>query len=430
MILLTITKRFDMRINTLLLFLFFELNLFVGLIGCNTTEPNNNLQINVEDISCTEAWINVTGQTGREVVLNRDDKGVQRFTLSTSPQTIYDDSLLPNKSYTYQVSSIQNREASSKITVTTLDTSSTNYSWQTLTFGGAASSIFEDVAIVNENDVWAVGTIFVYDSTGQVDPNIYNAVHWDGSKWNLIRLQFFTFCGQNHTGIYPAKSVFLLNDGEIVISSGSELTYIKDQKQINTECVPVSVNKIWGTNSNDFFIAGNSGNIAHYQNGSWQKIESGTNTDIQDIWGNNSSSGENLILYTGYQEIHRLTNNTETEEIPIPLNRIIRSVWFQTKYKIYAAGDGIFTSIDMKNWKEEDIPDEYATFKIRGTNVNYIWSTGGYGFTGFFNGIRWYTIAEAGLSRGNYYSLDVKDNIVVLVGSNGSSALITIGKRK
>jgi hypothetical protein len=156
MILLTIIKRFDMRTITLLLFLVFELNLFVGLVGCNTTEPNNNLQINVDDISCSEAWINITRQTGNEVVLNRDDKEVQRITLTSSPQIIYDDSLLPNKSYTYQA--LRNNEASNKITITTLDTTSNDYSWQTFTFGGAASSSFEDVVIVNENDIWAVGT--------------------------------------------------------------------------------------------------------------------------------------------------------------------------------------------------------------------------------------------------------------------------------
>jgi hypothetical protein len=83
------------------------LSLFNGLIGCNTTEPNNNLQIDIEDVSCTEAWINVTGQTGDEVILSRDDKEVQRFTLTSSPRTVYDDSSSAKQDLF--MSSIQNR---------------------------------------------------------------------------------------------------------------------------------------------------------------------------------------------------------------------------------------------------------------------------------------------------------------------------------
>ncbi len=82
---------------------FMPLALTISFLSCNTTEPEKQkLEITKEDVSCTEAWINVTGQSGSEVVLNRDDKEVQRFTITTSPQIVYDDSLLPNKTYTYQ----------------------------------------------------------------------------------------------------------------------------------------------------------------------------------------------------------------------------------------------------------------------------------------------------------------------------------------
>ncbi len=82
----------------------------------------------------------------------------------------------------------------------------------------------------------------------------------------------------------------------------------------------------------------------------------------------------------------------------------------------------------MDNWKEEEISDQYATFRIRGTGKNDIWATGGFGFTAYFNGEGWKEIEEAALSSGNYYSLDVKDGIVVLVGSNGISGVVTIGR--
>ena len=269
--------------------------IFVLNYSCNTTEPNNNLQIDVEDVSCTEAWLKVTGETGSEVILNRDDKEVQSFTLTTSPQTIYDDLLLPKKTYTYQA--IINNETSSKITVTTLDTASSNYSWQTLTFGGAASSNLQDVAIVNENDIWAVGTIFVFDSTGQVDSNIYNAIHWDGNTWELKRIPYY-YQGQAY--YHPIQSIYSFALNDIVFCGNGILHW--DGMKFNEVLIssnvwgPYQINKIWGASSNNFFISGNLGKIAHYKNGSWQKIESGTELNINDIWGTTDYNGNHIVL--------------------------------------------------------------------------------------------------------------------------------------
>ena len=82
---------------------------------------------------------------------------------------------------------------SEAVTVTTMDTTSHNFTWQTFTFGGqGGSSTLFDVAIINENDIWAVGEMYVYDSTGA--PVLYNAVHWDGSKWELKRIKYFGQC--------------------------------------------------------------------------------------------------------------------------------------------------------------------------------------------------------------------------------------------
>ena len=43
-----------------------------------------------------------------------------------------------------------------------------------------------------------------------------------------------------------------------------------------------------------------------------------------------------------------------SEKIETPLNKRIRSVWFNSLNKIYAAGDGIFSSVDMKKWDRRE----------------------------------------------------------------------------
>jgi hypothetical protein len=197
-------------------FKIFLLIIFLILYSCNTTEPTKqNLELGFEDASCTEVWLKVTGEIGSEITLNRDNKEVQKFTLSSSPQTIRNDSLNPNTTYNYRITS--NGEESTAEAVT-LDTTSHNFTWQTWTFGGQAGSCtLYDVAIINENDIWAVGEIYMLDSLGQPDPLPYNAVHWNGKDWELKRIQFYTFCGQQHTGSYPTKSIFAFNPNDIWI---------------------------------------------------------------------------------------------------------------------------------------------------------------------------------------------------------------------
>ncbi len=70
------------------------------------------------------------------------------------------------------------------------DTTSHSFTWQTFEFGddGASPSSLKDVAIINDSDIWAVGSVYLNDSTGQPDYNAYNAIHWDGNKWELKRI--------------------------------------------------------------------------------------------------------------------------------------------------------------------------------------------------------------------------------------------------
>jgi hypothetical protein len=48
-----------------------------------------------------------------------------------------------------------------------IDTTSHNFNFQTWRFGEYSSSTLYDVAIIDENNIWAVGEIYLNDSTGQ-----------------------------------------------------------------------------------------------------------------------------------------------------------------------------------------------------------------------------------------------------------------------
>jgi len=170
------------------------------------------------------------------------------------------------------------------------DTTSNNFTWQTFTFGAsnAGSSHLQDVAIVSDSDIWCVGAVYLDSADGAPDPNAYNAIHWDGHNWQLKRIQFYTVCGQNRKTPYPAKTVYMINDTTIWIGmDGDQIAILNGEKQISIMCLPISfvMNKMWSDKDGSVYIVGDGGSILHYQNGSWQKIESGTTLDITDIWG-------------------------------------------------------------------------------------------------------------------------------------------------
>ena len=296
----------SIKIKVIAICLFSFLN-----FSCNTTDPPDNqiIKLTVEDVSCTEAWLKLETENldlPAQINLYADDKLKSNYTLSSNDTTLYVDSLLPNRNYNFHstIHPINQAEIkSNELSVTTLDTTSHNFTWQTFTFGGEAGSCtLFDVAIINENSIWAVGEIYLKDSLGNYDPHAYNAVHWNGEKWELKKIYFPTVCGQSSLTSYPAKAIFAFEDGQIWISSsGDKIAVLKDGTQIDKFCLPsnvaMSINKLWGTSSDDLYAVGNNGNIAHYQNGVWTRIVSGTDLNINDIWGEyNSTTKQYEIL--------------------------------------------------------------------------------------------------------------------------------------
>ena len=198
-------------------------------------------------------------------------------------------------------------------------------------------------------------------------------------------------------------------------------------------CLPISVSKMWKVNENEVFTVGSIGQIGHYINNTWQKIESGTELNINDIWGISYNNGNNVILCPAYdfgsggeKKLLRI-QNSKVDSINWNPNKELYTVWFNTPNKIYAGGEGLFTKVNG-NWKQESLPQLFK-FRVRGTSLNNVWTVGGYGLCSHFNGVRWTTYNEVSLSSGNYEGLDVKENIVVMVGYEGNSAVITIGRR-
>ena len=401
---------------------------------------NETLALSLADVSCTEVWIELkTNGLTLPVNINllKDNSLAQTISLNSSGTTIYIDSLFPNKSYQLQVQITQGLRttSSNKLTVQTLDTTSNSFTWQTFTFGdpGTGSGVLNDVAVINENDIWAVGEFYMNDSTGQPDPTLYNAAHWNGSKWNARRL-YYNYQGQNFIGrIY---AVYAFNENDIWFGMGSMIHWngSKYESISNASAFQSTVNKIWGTSSSDLYVVGNSGNIAHYNGNTWEKIESGTNNNVTDVWGNNIDAGEIIYCVTHDQygtnnsEIISIQNNKATIT-PFNEDEIALSIWIPNNNIIYiGGGNGLFKRTD-NNWEKINYNNSGYVGRIRGNASNDFFISGGFGLAAHFNGYYWKVYSEISLSSGNYYSFSMKDNIIAMVGYNNGKAVLTVGKR-
>jgi len=275
--------------------------------------------LTVEEATCTEVWLGLatdnTDYTDKDTLhltlhLYRNDRLVAVEPFTGGDTLLYDAGLQPAADYAYWAELVTDSlrvGLSDTVTVTTMDTTSHEFEWQSWEFGGqGGSSIFHDVAIIDENDIWAVGEIYTADDK-------YNAAHWDGQKWELERILFY-YQGNYYWGTLFAVFAFNKNDvwlgtGSLMRWNGSEIQSYK----VPDDVFPSTINKMWGTSSSDLYIVGNSGLIAHYNGKEWRRIESGTELDLEDVTGKGDT-----VLICGYDRLGNsvlIRVNKNTSEI-------------------------------------------------------------------------------------------------------------------
>ena len=317
------------------------------------------------------------------------------------------------------------------------DTTSHSFTW-TLDTIGTRSSYLLDVAIVNENDIWAVGEIHTaetdtVDSLGNWVPP-YNAVHWNGSEWEFQRI-FVNFRGQP-TWV-ALQGVFALKDGNVIFSSGLpylpeangwKLYHLWDMGVLDDE--DGSVYRIWGTSLSNLYFAGSKGTIVHYNGSSWQKLDSGTEATIQDIWGaQDPISNEYYILCavanttsSGDRKIVRIFNNGTVDTLNWKPERRALSIWFNEPNTIFASGDGVFFRHQQEPWQLDETLPSYTKERIRGTDINDIFVVGHFGLVGHFNGLNWRHYPEVAAAL--YYSCSYKNQTMAAVGERNARGVI------
>ncbi len=447
-------------------FTFFVISV-LALIGCDSNEPeeNSKLKLSVEDVSCTEAWLKISNAKGSLVTLKRDNKDIMQFKLTGIDTIVVDDSLLPNKTYKYQVFSlpagqavIQHQESSIQVSVTTMDTTSHNFIWQTYIFGepAAGSSYLNDISIIYENNIWLSGNIFTFDSLGQVDYKV-NAIHWNGEKCALHEVSVIS-----HGNIInpPLYGTFAFSDS-IWFSAGVPIKG-DGKRWIQYHLFDMGVldnsdgylTKIWGLSSSNLYFVGILGIIVHRSQNTWQKIESGTELYLTDIYGKDNNvfvcasdgnNGGGLVLKKDEQKFEKLV-----ESKMVPKSQIfnpyllgqIGSLWIDEKDNLYVVGSLLY-KYKFGRWEYlkglkgnsgyENMNAEYRGYitGIRGNSSNDFFVCGERNTLLHYNGYSWQQIGYPYDPQSDitWYAVESKGNTAIAVGTKGRQAIIMMMRR-
>jgi hypothetical protein len=288
-----------------------------------------------------------------------------------------------------------------------------------------------------------VGEIYLKDSLGNPDPRAYSAMHWDGNEWKLKRIKTNACGGVDYP---PIQAIFAFSSNDILFAHIDGSISHFNGTEFNNDCSLItqlngSANKMWGKSRDDFYVVSRNGFLAHFQNGSWSRIETGTDLDFYDIWGDyNSTNGEYEIIAVAAKEfvtydkkIFRVTGNSiqniRTDSIPYS----IHGIWFKNGKKYFIAGDGLYSKNNINSsteweWLHPDVTNYYL-YAIKGKDTNDLFACGAFGEIIHFNGNTWKSFIQETSINGSLNNIDFKKNLIVAVGYASPKAVITIGKR-
>ena len=330
------------------------------------------------------------------------------------------------------------------------DTTSHDFVWHMETLGDGNASVLNDVFIVDDDYVIAVGEINVQDSVGNWEPP-YGVAIWDGQSWSLKRiLAWWPGTGSSNvrptgvfafsrTDIWFAYSGVFHWDGVTVTpywigwDYPGNPNFVLDSGQ--------TADKLWGTSSSDLYAVGRRGGMAHFDGSRWTKLESGTTLDVKDIWGGVNSKTRlretiavAAILYSTYdRKILGVWQNTVVTLSDSGISLPLDGVWFDPGRHYWVVGSGIYEKNDIQDisWDSEvPVISTFHTYAVRGNAWNDVFVVGSYGEVVHYNGASWKSYRDVTrIVAGGYYAVAVKGNLMFAVGLENPRGAVLMGRR-
>jgi len=427
-----------------LFYIFFLLGL--GLFtGCSESPTDHEVEkpvLTVDDMSCTEGWLNLSippDMLPAQVLLLQDNQTVMSISVVTTDTLLYIPSLTHSKVYVFQASITppNNSAIFSNVTnLTTLSLTGNSFSWTKHYLGSAEinTSRVWDVAILSENDIWAVGQ-FVLPDTNLAGYSDYNAVHWDGSHWEYKKI-WYEMPG-NYLWVPHITGIIAFSNNNLIMFSEFGVTWYDGITQNRSEKLQLATTTVWGSDSNNIYAGGYYGKIYHFNGTDWTPIETGTDLFVQSITGDfnkRTKSYEIMAFCVDFgnelrQKLLRIDGLKSTEFSMQGITNWILEPWFIAGKKFYASGSALYyKGYGAQNWEQLPIAGTNNLYSVNGKGFNDIFVGGADNRLFHYNGVEWEKLLPE-FPNSSYGTIKIKDNIVVAAGSHGNQGVITILKR-
>ncbi len=436
---------------------------FIGF-SCRSNLPtppsSKNVQLQLEDVTATEAWLRMRLIDGvsAPTTVSRNGKVILSLAHPPADTVIADDALLPRQTYLYTItrSTLFGFGESSTLDVTTMDTTGHQMVWEVDTLGDGPlnSSAFLDVAILNDTLAYAVGQIFLNDSSGRIDPTAYSLAVWNGSYWRPKRLYY----APNRL-VVPIRGIFPSNSQDIWLAAGSIYRWdgVSSQAQLTFSRLDLpnpnaTLEKGERLSNPRMLAVGNSGTIIEFDGNNWSRIEGGTDIDLVDLC---SADGTNvwiagldratyqqslLLQYNGSQFRTAYVYDPAFQNLrrQDSITGIVTSVYADTKHSLWvttSSGEYYCPSNTKGEGKLSWAPDYLAGFTraVRGDAPNNVFLAGDYTTLVHFNGYSWHHYRELmrlwDNSAADFYAVAVKGTNVFAVGQMNGYAVVYRGRR-
>ena len=320
------------------------------------------------------------------------------------------------------------------------DTTTHDFEWKIIPIGEYGTSL-KDIAALSDTDIWICGEIWTKetdsrDSSGKRIPPC-NFGKWNGTNLELFRL-YWQICTTPDSMVSSVNALHIQARDKFWFSGSGSIIANWNTNQFEKWCIPFSISadadQIW-EQSNDIFISGANGSIARKTGNIFNKIETGTDKNINDACTVNDTticiaSNWNSIVNNG-TILLKVVNGKAIQLIDSTMRPGGHSIWFDGKGAYYIVG-GWFQLWDGIKWKELNNISQSYLMSIRGIAWNDIFVVGHFGTIMHYNGNTWKLYKEVEPTRSLVFRkvAYIKDHVFIIGDDNKGQNYIYHGKRR
>lgn len=223
----------------------------------------------------------------------------------------------------------------------------------------------------SKDDIWAVG------ARG-------TALHWDGVRWTLLD------CGTNldliavwGTPRGPASTTWIVGEQGLI------LRFRESQRERVPSGTQATLFDLWGSASDDVWSVGDGGTMLHWDGMGWRQVPSGTQYSLISVWG----TGEEVwAVGWGGTILHRSgrRNMKGWMAADSGSQEKLWSLWGSSSTDVWASGShGTLLHWDGAAWRAAASGTSAHLAAVWGVGPDAVWAGGAGGILLRWNGEQW-----------------------------------------